>query len=105
MSVDVNKLLDKFLNKMNDMYNSEVYFVDSCVKFPDKSSAPFSLMDLSLQLYFEKNNKIIFCGECVKFCTKDSKRKLKILTLSDVDSPDVIVNNYIIDDTWNKIDW
>ena len=36
MNVGVDKLKDKFLNRVNTLYNQEVYFVDTCVTFPEK---------------------------------------------------------------------
>jgi len=73
MSVDVNKLKDRFTDKMNDLYNQDVYFVESCVKY----------------------------------CDKDSKNIIRLINISDeVGSPDInIVNNYIVDDKWEKTDW
>jgi len=107
MSVDVNKLKDRFTDKMNDLYNQDVYFVESCVKYPEKYPLKHILNDLQLQIFFEENNKIVLSGKCVKYCDKDSKNIIRLINISDeVGSPDInIVNNYIVDDKWEKTDW
>lgn len=107
MNVDVDKIRDKFLNRINTLYNREVYFVDNCVTFPEKYPLSDYVTDLQLQLFFEENNKIILGGRCLKYCDKDSKRKIKLINISEeVGSPDInIINNYVIEDKWKQIDW
>jgi len=107
MNVDVNKLTDSYLNKMNDLYNKETYFVESCYKFPSKYALEHAALDESLQLFFEHNNKLILCDEMVKYCDKDSKRKIRLYDISnDVLYPELPpVTNYIVQDTWKKIEW
>ena len=107
MNVDVCKITDRFLNKMNDLYNQEVFFVEVCNKFPSKYSLENSAMDDSLRLFFEDNNKLVLCGEMVKYCDKGANRTIKLANISDeVGTPDInVVNNYIIEDRWKQIDW
>lgn len=106
MNVDVNKIREKFLNRVNDNYNEEVYFIESCYKFPDKYTSRVQLMDLSLQLFFEQNNKIVLdCCGLVPYCKKGTKRKIKLANISDeLNQPDInIVKNYIIEkDVWEQ---
>lgn len=106
MSVVVSKLKTDFVNKINDLYNQEVYFVHSCYKFPSKYSLEQDITDKHLRIYFEENNKIVLDGTVYKYCEKDSKKKIRLLSISDeVGSPDFEINNYIIDDNWNKSEW
>ena len=106
MNVDVDKIRDKFLNRINTHFNQEVYFVDTCVTFPEKYPLSGYITDLQLQIFFEKNNNIELCGEILKYCDKDSKRKIKLLNIQDEISPDInIINNYIVEDKWEKTDW
>lgn len=106
MNVDVDKIKDKFLNRVNTQFNQEVYFVDTCVTFPEKYPLSGYITDLQLQIFFEENNKIDLCGEIVKYCDKDSKRKIKLLNIQEEISPDInVVNNYIIEDKWEKTEW
>lgn len=105
MSVDVDKTIHKFLNRINDKYNSEVYFLETCYKFPDKYSALISLTDLSLQIFFEQNNKIDLCGEIVTYCKKGTNRTIKLMDITDdVNQAEFnVVKNYIIErDVWEK---
>jgi hypothetical protein len=103
MNVDAK---DEFLNRMNDIYNQETYFIATCYKFPDKYSAENSLMDAHLLAFFKDNNNIVLsCGTTVKYCDKDTKRKIKLADISD-EMPDIhVINNYVIEDKWNQIDW
>lgn len=107
MNVDVEKIKDNFLNKVNDLFNQEVYFLKSCQKFPSKYDLQRAAIDDSLRIFFEENNKIVIGKKIVKYCDKDSKRKIRLLNIHDeVGSPEItIVNNYIVDDNWDKIDW
>lgn len=107
MSVDVDKIKDKFLNRINDKFNSEVYFLDTCRKFPEKYPLHVYVSDLSLRIFFEENNKISLCGTFMKFCEKDAKKTVKLAALNnDISSSDVTtINNYIVEDKWNQIDW
>ena len=107
MNVDVDKVKDKFLNRINSLYNQEVYFVDNCVKFPEKYPLTSYITDLQLQIFFEENNKIVLGGRELKYCDKDSRRKIKLLNISnEVGTPDInIINNYITEDKWKQIDW
>lgn len=106
MNVDVDKIKDQFLNEVSDAYNAEVYFVASCHKFPNKYAEVFSLMDLSLRIFFEENNNICLNGKTYKYCNKGTKRKLKLSDIScDIHSPDITINNYINEDVWNQTDW
>lgn len=95
MNVGVDKIKDKFLNRVNTQFNQEVYFVDTCVTFPEKYPLTGYITDLQLQIFFEENNKIVLGGKLLKYCDKDSKRKIKLLNISDeVGTPDInIVNN------------
>jgi len=106
MNVGVDKLKDKFLNRVNTLYNQEVYFVDTCVTFPEKYPLTGYITDLQLQIFFEENNKIVLGGKLLKYCDKDSKRKIKLLNIQEEISPDInVVNNYIIEDKWEKTEW
>lgn len=108
MTVDVNKLKSDFTSKINDMFNEETYFIETCKKFPSKYSLENEVMDLSLRIFFEENNMIDLCGKTLKYCmVEGTKRRIKLVNISDeVNSPDVnIVNNYIIEDNWKQIDW
>ncbi len=104
MNVDAK---DEFLNRINDVYNKEVYFLETCYKFPNKASALYSMLDAHLRAYFQENNKIVLsCGETIKYCEKGINRKIKLTNISIETSTDVnIVNNYITEDKWNQIDW
>lgn len=68
MNVDVDKLKDKFLNRINALYNQEKYFVEICLNFPEKYPLWFSVLDLQLQIYFEENNCMVIDGKTVKLC-------------------------------------
>jgi len=106
MNVDVDKIKDKFLNRVNIKFNQEVYFVDTCVTFPEKYPLSSYITDLQLQIFFEENNKIELYGKTMKYCDTDSKRKIKLLNIQDEVSPDInMVNNYIIEDKWEKTEW
>lgn len=106
MNVGVDKLKDKFLNKVNTLYNQEVYFVDTCVTFPEKYPLTGYITDLQLQIFFEENNKIVLGGKLLKYCDKDSNRKIKLLNIQEEVSPEInIVNNYIVQEKWEKTDW
>lgn len=106
MNVGVDKIKDKFLNRVNTQFNQEVYFVDTCVTFPEKYPLTGYITDLQLQIFFEENNKIVLGGKLLKYCDKDSKRKIKLLNIQEEISPDInVVNNYIIEDKWEKTEW
>lgn len=106
MNVDVDKLIDGFLNKMNDLYNQEVYFIETCYRFPFKRSLKVVSLDDSLRIFFEENNKLDVCGKMLKYCDKDSRRKIKLADISDEVGTDInIVNNYITEDKWETIAW
>lgn len=107
MNACVDKLKTRFLEVIEDNYNTSVYFIESCLKFPTKYGSDNYLMDLSLNIFFEENNKIFLEGKLMKYCSDDSKRKIKLTDISnDVNLPEVnVVNNYLVDDKWEKIDW
>lgn len=106
MIVDVSKLKEKFSDKVCDQYNQDVYFIETCEKFPSKYSQRFQMIDMSLRIFFEENNKIIMGGKCLKYCDKGRKQKIKIHTISLDMKPDVTINNYIItNDNWEQTDW
>jgi hypothetical protein len=108
MHVSVDKLKDDFVSKIDDSYNQEVYFIASCLKFPSKYSLQMYLMDLSLRIHFEENNCIILGGKKLKYCDRDStNKKIKLADISnELNTPEInIVNNYLVDDKWDKIDW
>ena len=106
MNVDVDKIKDKFLNRISNLYNAEVYFIEICNKFPEKYPLPISITDLQLQIFFEENNKVVIGGKLLKYCEKGSKKKIKIKSISDeISTPDITINNYFIEDKWNQIDW
>lgn len=107
MVVDVDKIKNSYLSNMNELYNSETYFVESCTKFPTKYSLEYQIMDDSLRIFFEENNKLILCDQMVKYCDKDSKRKIRLYDISnEIYQPDLPeVTNYIVMDTWKKIEW
>lgn len=107
MSVDVNNLKNLFISKLEKLYNQDVYFIDSCIKFPLRYSLLDNASDLQLQMFFEENNKIFLGGKCLKYCDKTGKKTIKLVNLSDeVGSPDInIINNYIIEDKWEKTEW
>ena len=107
MTALVCKLKDTFLDKMNDLFNEQYYFIKSCGKF-DSDTLEQDLSDLSLRIWFEENNKIVLAGKLMKYCDKDGhKRKIKIKDISqDLNQPEVnIIHNHLVDDNWNKIDW
>ena len=106
MSVDVDKLKVSFSNKVNDLYNQDVYFVDSCYKFPNKYSLEGSILDDQLRIFFEENNKIVLEGCIVPYCTMESRRKIRLINIATgTNMPEVEVENYVIENTWRKIDW
>ena len=107
MNVDVNKLKSSFTNKVNEMYTKDNYFVEMCHKFPSKYTLEQEVMDLSLKIFFEENNIIHLGGKCLPYCTVGTKRKIKLKSISDeLESPDInIVNNYVVEDKWEQIDW
>lgn len=104
MNVDAK---DTFLNRVNDVYNQEVYFIEPCYRFPNKYAAIFSMMDAHLRAYFDDNNKIVLaCGDTVKYCEEGINRRIKITNITLDTSTDVnIINNYITEDKWKQIDW
>ena len=106
MIVDVDALKDDLMDVMHDIYNQEMYFIESCRKFPTKYSAEIYSMDLQLRIFFEENNKIVIAGKCVTYCDKKRNHKLKIKPICLDEKPDVIINNYTQEeDTWDQIDW
>ena len=107
MNVDVDSLKLGLVNKIQTIYNQDVFFIDGCIKFPMRYSLVDSSSDLQLQIFFEENNKIFLGGKCLKYCDKDGKKTIKLASISDeVSSPDInIVNNYIIEDRWEKTEW
>ena len=107
MVVDVDKIKGNFLSKIGDRYQKDTYFIDICHKFPDKYSLDDSIMDDQLRIFFEQNNIMDLCGETVKFCDEDSKRKVRLINISTgVNMPEVeLTQNYIIESTWKKIEW
>ena len=111
MNALVYKLKSEFSDKVSDLYNEEVYFIKTCKKFESKYSLQQQINDLSLRIYFEENNKIVIKGEMLKYCKGDSnKRKIKIKDISvDLNQPEIhdvtVINNYMVDDTWEQTDW
>lgn len=106
MNVDVHNLKIDYLNKVNDLYNQDVFLLSTCYKFPSKYSLEQSILDTSLRIFFEENNFIILGGKCLKYCEKTSNRKIKLLSITDSpESPDIIINNYVVQDQWKQIDW
>lgn len=83
MSVVVSKLKNEFVNKVNDLFNQEVYFVRSCYKFPSKYSLEQSILDDQLRIYFEENNKIVIDSEVKTFCT--DAELISIITVESLD--------------------
>lgn len=102
--VDVDNVKSKFLSKICDLYNQEVFFIDSCMKFPSKYSLEQSITDDSLRIFFLENNKVVIDGQLVEFCEDEVKRNIKLSKIESEDS-DFEINNYIVENTWKKTDW
>ncbi len=75
MNVNVDNLKDQFLDIIEDMYNKDYYFINSCNSKPNKYSPKQNLKMLSLQIYLEENNKItINCEDEIPYWSiKDNK--------------------------------
>lgn len=84
MIVDVDKLRDSFLDRIEDKYNQEEYFIDGCFKHDTKYSERIALYDSWLELFFRENNHIYILGQKCVYCVADSsKRKVKLAALQD----------------------
>jgi hypothetical protein len=105
--VDVSNLKEDFANKVCDLYNKEEFFIKSCKKSTSKFSPDHILRELSLQIFFEENNKVVLGGYTVPFCDPNKSRKIKLTELT-IEQPDITINNnsYIIQqETWEQTDW
>lgn len=108
MNVDVNKLKSSYLNKMNELYNKEYYFIQQCNIPSRKLSLEQSILDAQLRIFLSENNNIIVDGVLTNFCERNRKTRIDLLETEVNDKPDVlIVNNTtkIVDDTWDSINW
>lgn len=106
MSVDVCKIKERFTRNIGNIYNEETFFIETCTKFPSKYSLANQIMDDQLRIFFEENNKIVLEGQLVPYCTTEARRKIRLINIATgVNMPEVEVDNYIIENTWRKIDW
>lgn len=106
MSVDVCKLKAKFTENVGELYSVENFFIEICKRFPSKYSLRNQILDDQLRIFFEENNKIVLDGKLVPYCTDESKRKIKLINITtEKEIPEAEVTNYIIENTWKKIDW
>lgn len=106
MDVGVDKTMNHFLARIEDQYNTEEYFVESCYKGESKYSSRTLLKDLSLDIFFKKNNFIILSGKRYTYCTSsDGKRKIKLVDLDHTDDTEVKIINHYLEDRWEKVEW
>ena len=66
----MSALVDKFMKRIEDRYNEDMYFIESCFASDSKLSKRIKLMDLQLAILHEKNKDI------VKKCTVSKIEKL-----------------------------
>ena len=108
MNVGVDKLVNSYLTKVDDRFHQDYYFVDNCSK-ENKFSLRTNIKDLSLQIFFEKNNFIEIGCKISPYCIQENvNRKIKLINNKTDNEEFTIVNNYltkIVDDTWDKIEW
>lgn len=107
MNANVYNLINDYIKKTKDLLHQEIYFVKSCYKFPDKFSLTSSIIDTQLQLKFDEYNQIVLGGKCVRYYTDQSRTKVKLTKITLDTEPYNInnINNYIVEDTWDQIDW
>jgi hypothetical protein len=106
MGVDVDKVTTHFLGRVEDRYNVEEYYVDSCYKGENKYSARTNIRDLSLEIFFRKNNYIFIGGKRYTYCTaSEGKRKIKLVDLNHTDEKEVKIINHYLEDRWEKVEW
>lgn len=100
MSVDV------YLNRIEDRYNEDQFFIESCYSKESKELRKITIRDIALRLYFDKNNYIRLNGKDHKYCKKDENlRKMKVVNLSTSKDDQTIKVVKKIEDTWEKTDW
>lgn len=80
----VDKVRDLFLNRIENNYNQEEYFVESCFKNETKYSNRITTLDLFLELFFRENNHIILDGKKCVYCDDDVIRRIKVAHLPEV---------------------
>lgn len=106
MNVDVCKLKLKFAENVGELYTQENFFIETCKKFPSKYSLINQIIDDQLRIFFEENNKIVLDGQIVPYCTDESKRKIRLINITtEKEIPEAEVTNYIIENSWKKIEW
>lgn len=103
VTVDVSNLKSRLVDKICALYNAETFFIASCQPHNSKYSEDTLIKDLQLEIFLEENNKIMMCGELVKYCNRgDNKRKVKLADITDtVNQPEVNIyhNHYIINNS------
>ena len=77
--------------------------MDSCHSFSKKYDSETNISDLQLRTFFEENNYIVLNGKRVKYCTKDSNNKISIVDISKGNQ--CTNDNYVIEDTWEGVEW
>jgi len=105
--VDVNKVKEKFTDKLCGVYNTETYFIEDCTTNNSKYPISIQLIDYQLLIFFTENNLIDVCGELVPYYDSDkNNKKIKIKNISgDMKTLEVTINNNNInieDDTWES---
>ncbi len=106
MDVGVDKVASHLYGRIEDRYNVEEFFVDSCYKGESKFSSRTLIRDLSLELFFKKNNYIILSGKKYTYCSiSDGKRKIKLVDLNHTDEKEVKIINHYLEDRWEKVEW
>ncbi len=83
MTATVDRMKHLFLERMEDKYNQEQYFIEGCYKNETKYSSRIALIEASLSIFFKENNYLILLGRKCPYCTVDVRRKIKLAALSD----------------------
>lgn len=93
MSAIVDKLQKEFISKIEDRFNEDYYFVETC--HPSTIySRNVELMNISMKIYLLKNS-----------CQSPVQETIQKIQLNDLEIPNIIINNKTVDDKWEKIEW
>lgn len=106
MNVSVDRLKTNFISRMEDQYNTDHYFIESCYN-ENRYSKEVNLKDLALQIIFEEGNYTYINGCKTILCTGKDKDDdaISVIHIKAPEKEKIISNTYIVDDTWEETQW
>lgn len=69
-TVVVDRLKERFTDRMCGIYNTETYYIEDCTTNNSKYTIPGQLRDFQLEIFFLENNLIDYKGQLVSYFEK-----------------------------------